>query len=136
MRLTAQHFYADACRTFATYGATTLVAALVRTHGPVCEPRPPPHAPSEQCPFLRAPTGTAETLSPARRTSSRASSGATTPVPCASADRSYLPLTAQLDAYTVLQVTRALSQEIVLDKLLGRVVQILLENGTHSESLV
>jgi hypothetical protein len=43
--------------------------------------------------------------------------------------RQYLPLTAQLDAYAVLQVTRTLSQEIVLDKLLVEVMRILIENA-------
>jgi hypothetical protein len=33
MRTAAEHFYADACRVYTAYGATTLVAVLVRQHG-------------------------------------------------------------------------------------------------------
>jgi hypothetical protein len=43
--------------------------------------------------------------------------------------RPSVPPTAQLDAYTILQVTRALSQEIVLDKLMDEVITILLDNS-------
>lgn len=39
-----------------------------------------------------------------------------------------MPITAQLDAHTVLQLTRAISQEIVLEKLLDEVTRVLVEN--------
>src|SRR4051794_2459840 len=45
MRTAAQHFYSDACKVYATYGTATLVAVIVRQHGPVCEARLSPRVP-------------------------------------------------------------------------------------------
>lgn len=111
MRSSSQHFFAEACRAYASYRAPTLVAAIVRQHQ--CA-----EAAIQRSPQVAPPSSSPSPMPTARSHQRHAEQL-----------RAYLPFNTQLDAYTVLQVTRTLAQEIVLEKLLEEVMRVLIENA-------